>query len=1221
MEQIYPTWNYALIVLAILIALMGSYSTWDFVSHLPRLSGKKFAIWFMVAVLLFGLGIWSLHFLVLVAYQLPFPVKWNWLMMLVSFFFALLASTAGLYFFSRVGMDGGRFFIATLVASFSILSMHYTSMEALEVNLVIQYDPLRVIIASIGVLLSIVLSFYLPLLLERVPRERHKTVRFVGSALIALVIPLTYMIAMTSVTFWRVPFGADIVSRHGDLSVGLSVLLIILSTFLGAGGMMASSFIERFRQKTLAQLWESELRFKSVMNSSLVGVVLRDISGKIYDVNQAFVNLLGYTREELLASSFTCEDISPEEYWIKDRQAMLSLKEGQAIAYEKQFIRKDGSRVDIFISTSLLDERTKKAVSLVIDISERKQFERALEASEARYRRIIETSLEGIWILDKEFRTTFVNRQMAELLGYPAEYIIGKHPWEFTAPEYIGEIKEHFRSRRRGKSEQYESVFFNAKGEEVYMLVSGVPLYGETGEYLGSFAMFMDITKRKLAEKALAESEAKYRQIVESATEGIWVLDANDRTVFVNQQMAEMLGYSEAELMGCYPYEFNRDQYVDESKRRLENAHQGLKERFEIKFVHKNGNEIWVFLSSSPLYDDQGNYAGVMGLFTDITERKQIEKALAESEAKYRLIVESATEGILLFDAQDRITFANRQFLEMVGYTMDELLGDNSFKFTNAEEARKHLSRRHQGIVERYDIEIITKEGRKGWVRISGNPVYDEQGNYQGSLSLVSDITKQKLAQQKLEETLQRESLIRSITEVISQTFDINYILSVSTQKIARYFEADRCLVLQYSERGKKIKTKIAGEYTGAQIPPLNPEDMSLAVYEDILTYQVSKKKFNEYVLNASSAEEHIQLIKRHFIDILDLPGQGYPWKDSYEKELREWHERNGVHSLLGVEIVYRGEPYGYLILHQCTGPREWTESDVEQLKMLSSHLGDAFYQVRLFTHEQEARQEAEMANQKKSQFLAVMSHELRTPLNSIIGYAEMLQAGIGGELTEKQHKYAHNVVISGHHLLDMVNDILDLTKVSAGKISLNIERVDLYVMIKEIGGMLAKFASQRDVQLHFEVAPGLETAEADPVRLRQIYLNLINNAIKFNRPGGQVWVRIYLSEDRNWLISEIEDTGIGIPQDKLPEVFKEFAQLDTSFARRQEGTGLGLALSRRLVEMHGGTIYVKTEEGVGSTFIFTLPTGEQAYRSAEKMHLPEERNFLETPLSVSDEM
>ncbi len=244
-------------------------------------------------------------------------------------------------------------------------------------------------------------------------------------------------------------------------------------------------------------------------------------------------------------------------------------------------------------------------------------------------------------------------------------------------------------------------------------------------------------------------------------------------------------------------------------------------------------------------------------------------------------------------------------------------------------------------------------------------------------------------------------------------------------------------------------------------------------------------------------------------------------------------------------------------------------------------------YEVAL----QETKEEAETANGKKDEFLAMMSHELRTPLNSIIGFSRMMETGRAGPLNEKQSRYVQNISTSGAHLLTIINNLLDLSKIEAGKMEIFYERVDIAVAVEEVKSMMSTLAQPKNVQLIFEIPPGIGYFDADLARFKQILINLISNAIKFNREeGGAVSVQLHKSEDNAALIGLVQDIGIGIPQEKLSTLFQKFHQVDPSPARKHEGTGLGLALTRELIELHGGSITVDSELGVGTTFTFKLP-------------------------------
>jgi signal transduction histidine kinase len=246
----------------------------------------------------------------------------------------------------------------------------------------------------------------------------------------------------------------------------------------------------------------------------------------------------------------------------------------------------------------------------------------------------------------------------------------------------------------------------------------------------------------------------------------------------------------------------------------------------------------------------------------------------------------------------------------------------------------------------------------------------------------------------------------------------------------------------------------------------------------------------------------------------------------------------------------------------------------------------------------EERTRELELANQHKSEFLANMSHELRTPLNAIIGFSEVLLMGMFGSLEEKQEEYLQDILASGKHLLSLINDILDLAKVEAGRMELESAIVSLPDVIQSSVTMVRERASNHGISLSYDLEVDVDLIEADERKLKQVLFNLLSNAVKFTPDGGRV--SICGSRREGYVDIAIIDTGMGISPEHLDLIFEEFRQLSDSSGRSHEGTGLGLALTRRLVELHGGEIWVESELGKGSTFTFSLPMRVSAMELGE---------------------
>ncbi len=304
-----------------------------------------------------------------------------------------------------------------------------------------------------------------------------------------------------------------------------------------------------------------------------------------------------------------------------------------------------------------------------------------------------------------------------------------------------------------------------------------------------------------------------------------------------------------------------------------------------------------------------------------------------------------------------------------------------------------------------------------------------------------------------------------------------------------------------------------------------------------------------------------------------------------------------GFHNGLMMPMIRNNQLMGVLgLLNLPQTPSQPLIEVLQPAALTSANILQAYriqqQREQALTDLQIAKSDAEAANRNKDLFIAKVTHELRTPLNTILGFSEMLEAGYAGELNPQQQKYANNVLTSGNHLLALVNDLLDISKIESGHLDINPQPIALSGFIDGIQQMVQDFANAKNVQLTFNNE--LDTFVADEVRLNQIFINLVRNAIKFNRNNGRVTVYV----DRvpgDWQRIRIIDTGIGIPLTERQNLFQAFHQASNGYNRHYEGTGLGLALTHRLVALHGGHIQVESQEGQGSCFTVHLPTNPLA--------------------------
>ena len=323
-------------------------------------------------------------------------------------------------------------------------------------------------------------------------------------------------------------------------------------------------------------------------------------------------------------------------------------------------------------------------------------------------------------------------------------------------------------------------------------------------------------------------------------------------------------------------------------------------------------------------------------------------------------------------------------------------------------------------------------------------------------------------------------------------------------------------------------------------------------------------------------------VLEQAVVHIKDLAAALNEFPDSRGRQ-QKW----GIHTILAVPLLRDNKAFGAILMRR-KEVRPFTDKQIELVKTFADQAVIAIENVRLFNEIQEKSQQLEVANKHKSEFLASMSHELRTPLNAIIGFSEVLQERMFGDLNEKQDEYLRDIHSSGKHLLSLINDILDLSKIEAGRMDLELSSFDLTEALANSLTLIRERATRNGIELELNCNGEIGQWTADERKFKQIMLNLLSNAVKFTPAGGKISVNAQRYDSRVQI--SVADTGVGIKPEEQALVFEEFRQAGTDHLKKAEGTGLGLALTKRFIELHGGEITLHSEPGKGSTFTFTLP-------------------------------
>lgn len=506
-----------------------------------------------------------------------------------------------------------------------------------------------------------------------------------------------------------------------------------------------------------------------------------------------------------------------------------------------------------------------------------------------------------------------------------------------------------------------------------------------------------------------------------------------------------------------------------------------------------------------------------------------------------------------------------------------------------------------------------------------------------------------------LYQQLEQERLLNQVTSQIRQSLELSVILSTAVERLQQFLQVDRLLIYQFDfqwsippgecllepedqTEEQKPNIQATQRITSSNLSLVNPNRRKGCV-----TYEARSSEQILSVLHLSEADSC-------FFEKLDTQekftrNHGFLMIQDVEKtyksspHLLEFLQRIQVRAKLVFSIIVQEKLWGLLIAHQCSQPRSWTEDENKFLAQITEHLSIAIYQSQLYAQLQQQKQTlerrvtertqalhdallaAQSANRAKSEFLSTMSHELRTPLTCVIGISATLLrlCSNQGELKqisrEKQQEYLKKIHDSGEHLLELINDILELSQVEAGKTVLQISEFSLTKLAQQSVHSFREKAQKQEIILNsdIKIQPDQDQFSADQRRVKQIVSNLLSNAIKFTPAGGKVTLRLWA--EGNTAVFQVRDTGIGIPEEQQPLLFEKFQQLDSSYRRQYGGTGLGLALTKQLVELHGGMIRLTSKEGVGSTFTVHLPAQPNlSPNSQQRVKASAFKTSLQTP-------
>jgi len=779
----------------------------------------------------------------------------------------------------------------------------------------------------------------------------------------------------------------------------------------------------------------------------------------------------------------------------------------------------------------------------------------ALREQERRLHTVITGAPIVLFALDRHGKFTLAEGKGLEKLGQKPGELVGRSVFE-VYPDLPG-IREKFRGALAG--EMASSI--DRLGERVFESHFS-PLRDDDGNLSGVIGVATDITERTAAEDALRASELRYRTLVEQMSEGLILVDNDDRVLFVNDRFCAMVGYAREKLLGRVAEDLllvEQDKSLSESRRKL--RRQGISEQYEIRLMRKSGELIWTQVGGAPVVDSNGVVIGAIGIYTDITGRKKTEEFLQESERRFHMLAEFVPGAVWMMDPmKPKVLYLSQEYEWIWGRSRKSLF-ENPYSFLEgihpADRPRVEAAMREQVEGNDSDLEyrVIRPDQSVRWVRGRSFPLKDRYGRVYRTIGLAEDITEHKGLK---ESNRMAEAMLRLVSQglpVVLWTTDRDLRLTSIEGDAPVFFNVAKAASL-----GRTLYDLLGTEDPGSPIIAVHVRGLG------------GKKGQVESGFRGRDCRIHVRPLHDEQGQIvgcagmaIDVTGQG-----NALQEIRT----------LVTDLEQR-------ILERTA--QVVTQKD--ELERANEQLGRAIAELN------EARKRAEEASNAKSNFLTHITHELRTPLNSVIGFANVLLKNKEKSLDTQDLLYLEKILANAKHLLSVINQMLDLSRIDSGRLELTISAVSLPELVRETVEELYSLRRSGVVGLLADVPAQTAPLQADEQKLKQVLINLLGNALKFTERGS-VLLRVATDEQHRPLRIDVADTGIGIPREKLDEIFEAFERAGGTGAGDYEGTGLGLTISRSLCRLMGFDLTVESSLGKGSTFSIHLDS-KGADRSA----------------------
>ncbi|MDY7576702.1 PAS domain S-box protein [Actimicrobium sp. CCI2.3] len=988
------------------------------------------------------------------------------------------------------------------------------------------------------------------------------------------------------------------------------------------------------------QLIEERAYNRGLIEASVDGLITVDEAMLIMDVNETMCRMVGRGRSQLIGSLFPTFFLERE---LAAQGVQRTFLEGSVTNYVLTLQAAEEVCLPVSFNAAVFRD-TSGAVRGIFasarDITAQQQLEAQLQMSQFYTRSLIESNIDALMTTDAMGIIRDVNQEMEALTGATRGQLIGT-PFKnyFTDPQRAEQgIKLVL---QESKVSNYELTAHAVDGRKTVVSYNASIFHDSHGKLQGVFASARDITEQKKLEQQLREQQTYLRGLIEASVDGLITVDPSGTVTDVNARMCQMTGYTKAELLGS-PF---TDYFTEPERARavtVETFEKGVVTEYALTLVSRTRRLLHVSFNASVYTNADDTVQGIFASARDITDRVRLEEQFREQQTYLRGLIEASIEGLVTVDPQGFITDVNDQMCRMTAYSRGELIG-SLFKQYFTEPARADIGVMRtfaEGVVTNYELVLKTKNLRKATVSFNASVYRGLEGQIEGIFASARDISEQaRLQSQLTEQQAYNRSLIEAsadaqfaispdgiITDVNAEAirltgFSRKHLINSPFPKYftdaglatggvqktlaeARVFGYELELITRHARRiTVSFNAGVFGDAQGATIG-------ILAAARDISGQKVMEQQLrDQQFYTRSLIESNIDaLMTTDSLGVISDVNQqmealtGYPSAELIGTPFKDYFT-DPERALQGIKrALQEGKVTDYeLTALGRTGMETVVSYNASTFHDRDGKLQGVFASARDVTERKRFEQtlqtkniEMENANLAKDRFLASMSHELRTPLNAIIGFTGTLLMKLPGPLTAGQDKQLKIIQSSGRHLLSLINDLLDVAKIEAGNVELELLPVVCQEVIKEVIDTLLTLAEQKGLSLSAETPIAPITLRTDRRALNQILLNFVNNAIKFTDSGSIVLslseLRVNDDDDGHTLTHfSVTDSGVGIRPEDQAKLFQAFTQLDTGSTRRYEGTGLGLYLSQKLASLVGGNLSFHSEYGHGSTFVLEL--------------------------------